>query len=53
MAENMAPENVPTAELDTVYKAWGNGGWGSILTGELDTLQTLPYDTDHDRQCPT
>ncbi|KAI6760354.1 hypothetical protein HG530_009214 [Fusarium avenaceum] len=36
MAENLADENLlPTEELKSAYKTWANGGWGLIITGNV------------------
>lgn len=34
MAECMADnDGLPTVKHNNVYKEWGNGGWGMIITG--------------------
>ncbi|CAJ0548424.1 Ff.00g020370.m01.CDS01 [Fusarium sp. VM40] len=36
MAENLADENLlPTEEVKSAYKTWANGGWGLIITGNV------------------
>ncbi|KAF2818687.1 putative FMN binding oxidoreductase [Ophiobolus disseminans] len=35
MAENMSSSNTPTDEMIIPYKTWGEGGWGGILTGNV------------------
>lgn len=41
MAEGMADNNgLPTISHNNVYREWGNGGWGMIITG-MPVL--LPY----------
>lgn len=42
MAESMAPTHHPDDHFLIAYKAWGEGGWGMILTG----MQKLSYRID-------
>ncbi|CAG5185032.1 uncharacterized protein ALTATR162_LOCUS11203 [Alternaria atra] len=35
MAETMSKSHDPTDQLLTAYKAWGKGGWGGIITGNV------------------
>ncbi|KAJ5571714.1 hypothetical protein N7535_005374 [Penicillium sp. DV-2018c] len=41
MAELMAKTNQPTSTLNSAYEQWSDGGWGSILTGNVQV------DVDH------
>lgn len=42
MAEKMADaRGLPTSKLDAVYKEWADGGWGMLLTGNVQV------DADH------
>lgn len=41
MAEGMADKKgLPTVKHNNIYREWGNGGWGMILTG----MPALPLD---------
>lgn len=35
MAEQMAKTNTPNEALNSAYEQWSRGGWGSILTGNV------------------
>lgn len=35
MAEAMCPEGVPTPALNAAYEQWSQGGWGLVLTGNV------------------
>ncbi|KAJ6134404.1 hypothetical protein N7523_000726 [Penicillium sp. IBT 18751x] len=35
MAEQMAKTNTPNESLNSAYEKWSRGGWGSILTGNV------------------
>ncbi|KAF2030425.1 FMN-linked oxidoreductase [Setomelanomma holmii] len=35
MAEHMTKTHTPTDEIPVAYKNWGKGGWGGILTGNV------------------
>lgn len=35
MAENMAPDHGPEQKFYKLYSQWGKGGWGAILTGNV------------------
>lgn len=34
MAENLAPNHIPTDELVKVYEEWSDGDWGMVMTGK-------------------
>lgn len=36
MAEGMAENGLPTAAMHKVYSAWADGGWGMVLTGNVE-----------------
>lgn len=35
MAENLAKKGLPTPEMRKAYAAWATGGWGMVLTGNV------------------
>lgn len=35
MAEAMCPDGVPTPALNAAYEPWADGGWGLVLTGNV------------------
>lgn len=50
MAECMADNSgLPTVKHNNIYREWGNGGWGMILTGMSCGIATIfgsaPADT--------
>ena len=41
MAENLTPYHTPNAALLAPYHAWADGGWGMILTGNVQVSRTF------------
>lgn len=35
MAENLAKNGLPTPEMQKAYEVWATGGWGMVLTGNV------------------
>jgi 2,4-dienoyl-CoA reductase-like NADH-dependent reductase (Old Yellow Enzyme family) len=56
MTEQMADkDHLPDASFNSVYSAWAEGGWGMVLTGNVQVNTTYlggPADTAVDRQIP-
>lgn len=56
MTEQMADKDyLPSADMHRVYAAWGEGGWGMVLTGNLEVNTTYlggPADTAVNARVP-
>ncbi|KFY16822.1 hypothetical protein V492_01062 [Pseudogymnoascus sp. VKM F-4246] len=40
MAENLAPDHIPSAELIKAYEEWSDGDWGMVMTGNIMVSDT-------------